>query len=422
MPAAEKKLFYGWKLGFLAMLGNLLIQGGAVYLMNVFTQPFSTLYGWSRGDVTLALGIGSFCGMAASPLLASLAMRIGLRPLMLGGAVLGSVNLFLLGWFDELWLFTVNLCLLWITSQACGGVIANALMSKWFVTHRGKAFGLVNFGTSFSGAILPFTALLLINEFSVRTATTVLGTAAFLILVPASFILIRDTPQEMGLEPDGDTPLPIHKMPETGQPEISKPAVPHTSPSMRELLSSPLMYRIGISFTLIILAGAGVTGQLKPRFSDLGYGDFAATAFMSLTCVFVASGKYIWGWVCDKLTALRTARVMYVFCFFSFLLAFLPANPVTVALFAVICGIAVGGGWTILAAVVAEVYGGKNFVAAYRVITFFLFFKSLGFILMGQVYELTGSYDAAFGIFCGIAVLGFLLTPKTGTRYIAAKD
>lgn len=412
---SASKMFYGWKLGYLAMLGNLLIQGGAVYLMNVFTQPFSTLYGWSRGEVTLALGIGSFCGMIAAPLLASLSMRIGLRKVMLGGAVIGSVNLFLLGWFDELWLFTLNLCLLWISSQACGGVIANALMSNWFVKHRGKAFGLANFGTSFSGSILPFAALLLINAFTVQTATAILGIAAFLLLVPASYILVRDTPAEMGLVPDGESaatpPEETHGAEETQGKEADEP------PSIRELLHDPLVYRIGIAFTLAILAAAGTTGQLKPRFSDLGYGDFAATAFMSLTCVFVASGKYIWGWVCDKLTALRTAKIMFVFCFFAFMLAFLPVNLFTVSLFSVVCGIAVGGPWTVLAAVVAEVYGGKNFIAAYRVITFFLFFKSFGFILMGQAYELTGSYDAAFMGFCAICVLCFFLTPKIGTRY-----
>ena len=409
------KIFYGWKLGFLAMLGNLLIQGGAVYLMNVFTQPFSDLYGWSRGDVTLALGIGSFCGMIAAPLLASLSMRVGLRKVMLAGAILGSYNLFLLGWFDELWLFTLNLCLLWISSQACGGVIANALMSNWFIKHRGKAFGLVNFGTSFSGAVLPFSALLLINAFTVQTATAMLGALAFIILVPASFFMVRDTPEEMGLSPDGK--------PQDGgqhsdvQERTHGEEVLHQPPTMGELLRNPLVYRIGIAFTLAILAAAGITGQLKPRFSDLGYGDFAATAFMSLTCVFIASGKYIWGWVCDKLTALRTAKIMFVFCFFAFLLAFLPANIFTVGLFSVICGIAVGGPWTVLAAVVAEVYGGKNFMAAYRVISFFLFLKSFGFIIMGQAYELTGSYDAAFMGFCAICVLCFFLTPKVGTRY-----
>lgn len=408
-----KKMFYGWKLGYLAMLGNLLIQGGAVYLMNVFTQPFSQLYGWTRGEVTLALGIGSFCGMVAAPLLASLSMRIGLRKVMLGGAIVGSCNLFLLGWFDELWLFTLNLCLLWISSQACGGVIANALMSNWFIKHRGKAFGLANFGTSFSGAVLPFAALILINAFTVQTATAILGIAAFVILVPASFLMVRDTPAEMGLVPDGELASDAGEEENKETPEEET----HRPPSIREILRDPLVYRIGIAFTLSILTAAGTTGQLKPRFSDLGYGDFAATAFMSLACVFVASGKYIWGWVCDKLTALRTAKIMFVFCFFAFMLAFLPVNVFTVGLFSVVCGIAVGGPWTVLAAVVAEVYGGKNFIAAYRVITFFLFFKSFGFILMGQAYELTGSYDAAFMGFCVICVLCFFLTPKAGTRY-----
>lgn len=405
-------IFYGWKLSFLAAFGNFMVQGGGIYLMNAFIEPFSGLYGWSRGELGTALGIGSFCGMASAPVLASLAMKVSLRLIMTLGALFGGVALFLLGRFDSLALFTLNFCVLWIAGQACGGVVANALMSNWFVKYRGRAFGIVNFGISFSGAVLPFAALVLIKLFSVQTASAILGVFLLVALFPACWLFVRDTPESMGLAPDGETP-------ETGAgAAVKNGAEPETPPTIRELLREPLVYRIGIPFTLALLAAAGVVGQLKPRFSDLGFSDFAAMGFMCVTAFFTAVGKYFWGWICDKIPPLKAARIFFIFCAGALLLAFLPSNLFTVALFCLLSGLGMGGTWTLLPAVVVDVFGRANFMAVYRVVAVFLFFKSLGYIIMGQSYQLTGSYDAAFIFFCLLFLVGFFITPPLGSRYM----
>ena len=410
MQRNHPPLFYGWKLGLLASLGNFLIQGSAVYLMNAFIEPFTALYGWNRGDMGLALGIGSFCGMGCAPFLASLSMRFSLRYIMTLGAVVGGITLFMLARFTNLWLFTVNLSLLWIAGQACGGVIANALMSNWFIASRGRAFGMVNFGVSFSGAILPFVALVLLKTFSVQTASAILGSFALFVLAPAVWVLVRDTPESIGLTPDG-TPLAC-------SPEESPAASePSDVPNVADLLRSPLVWRIGLAFGILLLTCAGVVGQLKPRFSDLGFSDFAAMSFMCATAFFTASGKYLWGWICDRYPPITVSRVLCIVSIGAYLLAFLPPNLPSVIVFTVVCGVTMGGYWTCLPAVVVNVFGRKHFMAVYRVVGIFIFLKSAGYIIMGKAHQLTGNYDAAFLFFCCLFVVAFLLLPKEGTQY-----
>lgn len=410
---SKKAVFYGWKLSFLAAFGIMMLHGGAVYLMNTFMQPFTQMYGWTRGEMGTALGLGSFCGMAAAPLLASLAMRVSVRYIMFAGAIVGGISMFFFSWFTNLRLFTLNFCLLWISGQACGGVVANALMSNWFIRHRGKAFGIVNFGMSLSGAVLPFVALILLTYASARTATAVLGGIVLLFVAPAVWLFVRDTPESMGLTPDGEVPAPIDgkTKPGEGGQEDGPP------PTVRELLRSPLVYRIGMAFSLGILAAAGVVGQLKPRFSDLGFSDFTAMAFMCATAFFTACGKYAWGWVCDRIPPIRAARILFIYCCGAYLLSFLPPSALSVGIFAVFCGLGMGGTWTILPAVVVDVFGRAHFMAAYRVVSLFIFFKSFGYIIMGQSYQLTGSYDAAFLVFSALSLVSLLLVPKEGAKY-----
>ena len=402
----NSNVFYGWNLCLLASFGNFMIQGSSVFLLNAFIEPFQELYGWSRGDLGTVLGIGSFCGMAAVPLLASLSMKISLRWIMTTGALLGGISLFMLGQFSSITLFALNFCVLWIAGQACGGVVANALMSNWFIKHRGKAFGIVSSGMSLSGAVLPFVALILIKLFSVQMASAILGIFLLIVLLPTTWFFVRDTPESMGLIPDGTSPG------EQGAPTENTPQAPL---SIREFLRNPLTYRIGIPFTLSLMASAGVVGQLKPRFSDLGFDDFTAMSFMCATTLFIAGSKYVWGYLSDRFSPLKTARFFFLYSVGAFLLALLPSNLLSVSLFCLLCGLALGGTWTLLPAVVVSVFGRANFMAAYRVIVLFLFFRSLGYIMMGQIHQFTGSYDAAYIAFSMMFLLAFFISPSPGT-------
>jgi MFS family permease len=99
------------------------------------------------------------------------------------------------------------------------------------------------------------------------------------------------------------------------------------------------------------------------------------------------------------------------------MLTFLPANVFTAFIFSLLCGLGMGGAWTLLPAVVVDVFGRANFLAAYRVVAFFLFMKSFGYIITGQAYQLTGSYDAAFVAYSVLCLVGFAITPREGAKY-----
>ena len=422
MPPSQKApTFYGWKLALLTMFGNFMFQGGAIYLLNAFIQPFGELYGWTRGELGSAQGLGSFIGMASAPFLTAMAMKVGIRPIMLAGAICGGTSLFLLGHVTSMLAFTINFCVLWIAGQACGGALGNALMSQWFLRQRGKAFGMANAGLSMAGIVVPGFALLLITLFSVQTASSIIGVMALVILVPGIWLLVRDTPEEMGLRPDGDPPAQETAKTEAGQPEkktVDENAQDQDIPSIKELLASPLVYRIGFAFAFGLVSAAGAVAQLKPRFSDLGFDDFSAMAFLCFVALCASVGKYTWGLICDKLTPIRTAKLLFICNALATLLAFLPPTTFCVFIFSLLSGFCFGGIWTVLPAIIAEIFGRHRFMAVYRVITVFLFLKSFGYIIMGHAYQLFGSYDAAYLIFSALYAVGFFLIPRIGAKYI----
>jgi len=392
-------MFYGWRLAGFGFLGNFMIQGGGVYILNALIEPLSDLHGWSRGDMGTSLAIASCLSMLSISVFSSLALRVQLRILMALGAAMGAFGFWLMGQTNNLLLFTAGLTLIWVGGQACGGAIANALVSNWFIQHRGKAFGLVNMGTSMSGAVLPMVTLFLLHKYDVATTTSILAFATFMLL-PASLLLVRDTPESMNMFPDG-----IPTLNKSGKQENSRIIIP-----WKKLVRMPNCYRLGLIFGFGLMIVAGVVGQLKPRFSDLGFSEYVAMSLMCLTALCAAIGKYIWGWITDRIPPIKATRLLILSTIVGLFFAFLPPHPVSVLLFAIYTGGCVGGFWTVFPAVTAAVFGRAAFVSVYRFLSLFVVMKSLGYYVMGISYDLTHGYDVGFAFFIGCLILAFLLT------------
>ena len=344
-------MFYGWKLATIGSCGNLLLQGSVFYTMNAFIEPLVELHGWSRAGIGLSMTFASAMMTLSMPIGIMLTNKMSIRIL-----------------------------------QICGGVVATMLMNRWFAAYRGRAFGLVNMGTSLSGAFLPFVALVLVDTLGVSWAFSILGGLAFL-LFPLCWRIIRNTPEDIGLTIDGVAANPFAAARE------EEKVVPM---NWRELVASRQMWIIGVSFGIGLMAVGGVLSQLKPRFVDTGMGSYVAMGFMCLTALLGAVGKYAWGWVCDRTTPLFATKLLFLCNALSLACIFLPHTLFNVILFVVGYGVCMGGIWTVFPSVVAYLYGKKQFPHVYKYISLFVAVKSLGYAAVGLSHSLTGNYNMAY--------------------------
>ncbi|MDR2573248.1 MAG: MFS transporter [Desulfovibrio sp.] len=390
-------MFYGWKVGLVSLSGNFMLQGCVTYIMNAFMEPLCEANGWSRGQINLGMGLAVLAGQIAMPVMASLSARFSLRILMVSGALTGGVATFFLGFSGNIWTFTALYTISCVATQACGGVVGNALVSNWFCRYRGRAFGLVNTGTSFSGAVLPLLALPLIQAFGIRDAYMAFG-AATLLLAPLSWLIVRDSPEAMGLQPDGNA---------------SRPQEPHALPDRNvfsHMAHNPKAYALGLAFGLALLVASGVLSQLKPRFADVGLEAYPAMLLACMSALFAAFAKYAWGAVCDRFTPITATRAVMLLSFASLALGFLPPTRPGLILFCIAFGSCAGGLWTILPAVTSHCFGGDNFLPAYKFVSLFILLRCLGFPIMGFAHDLSGSYAPADVIFLIFLLISFALT------------
>ena len=394
----EARVFYGWKISLLSMSGNFMLQGTVLYCMNAFMEPLCALNGWTRAELNVGMGLATLVGQIAMPLAAGLCARHSLRRLMTIGAFTGGIATILLGGTTSLPLFTLLFTVAWVSTQICGGVVGNALVSNWFHHFRGRAFGLANAGTSLSGVILPLLSIVLINTFSVGTAYLALGLLTCS-LAPLSWLMVRDSPQDMRLHPDGRRHEPY-------QPKKRQ----HQDTSFNAMLHTPQAYCMGLAFGLALMVGSSVMSQMKPRFADLGLAPYPAMLLACTAALFAALGKYFWGWICDRLTPLTASRLVMSTCLASMGMGFLPHTLLNLAVFSVVFGACIGGLWTVLPAAVSYYFGSENFLPSYKFVSIFIILRCAGYPIMGYAYDLTGGYAAADVVFMGALGTALLLT------------
>lgn len=397
-------VFYGWKISALSLSGNFMLQGSALYAMNAFMEPLCEAHGWSRLGVNFSLGVAALAGQIAMPIAALVSSWLSLRLLMTLGALIGGLSVCAMGYTDDIRVFTIFFIFVWVASQFCGGVVANALMSNWFSHFRGIALGIANSGTSLSGIILPFLLLIIIEKYGLQTAYLSLGLATC-VLAPLCLWIVRRDPHMLHLHADGRKHDPR--------------SVRHHAPvntSLKALVHQPAVWFIGISFGLGLMCASGIISQLKPRFADLGLAPYSAMLLASVSALFATLAKYLWGWICDRVSPVIASRALFAVCLASLMLLALPANFWTLLAFGVFFSIGSGGLWVVLPAVVAAYFGYQNFLGVYKLVSVFIFIRCLGFPVMGMSHEYMQNYMLAdiffgFSLLAAIAMM-FLIKPE----------
>jgi len=184
---------YGW---VVVAAGTLMtcVSIGAMLSLAVFLQPISEAMGWSRAGVSAAATLDFlFMGFAAFAW-GALSDRFGTRIVVFAGTIILGLGLVLASQAQSLWQF--QLLFGTLIGIAAGAFYAPmvALASAWIEKNRSLAVSLVSAGMGMAPLIVAPTASLLISSYDWRTAMLIIGIAAWVLLIPACF-LVRPAPQ-----------------------------------------------------------------------------------------------------------------------------------------------------------------------------------------------------------------------------------
>jgi MFS family permease len=177
-------------------LGGLMgcVAIGAMFSLAVFLGPISAATGWSRAAISSAMTLDFIVMGLAGFAWGSASDHLGPRVVVLAGAILLGAGLWLSSRATSPLMFQLGFGLL--VGVAAGAFFAPviATVTSWFETQRALAVSLVSAGMGMAPMTISPLAAWLVSHYGWRTALAVIGTLAWVLLIPAA-LLVREAPR-----------------------------------------------------------------------------------------------------------------------------------------------------------------------------------------------------------------------------------
>ena len=195
--------FYGWWVVAIAFSGQMLAGGFFNSGLSVYFLPLSRDLGVSRAAVSLAFTLKNLEGGLDGPVVGYFVDRLGARFMVRVGGVLAGLGFVLIAFtHDFAWFMLVFLCVLTLGFNLGIGLPLATAVNHWFVRNRALAITVAQVGAEFGGAV--FTPLIALSVYELGwRPTAVWSGVMLLILIPLLAQFMRDTPESMGMLPNG---------------------------------------------------------------------------------------------------------------------------------------------------------------------------------------------------------------------------
>jgi MFS family permease len=380
------------------------------YSLGALVAPLTTAFGWSRADIGAAALFLSLGILAAGAGVGALADRFGARPIALisqGFLVAGLAALILIN--RNIFSLYAGYFALAVLGAGTLPMIWGRAVIGWFVNGRGFALGLSLVGTGVVGAFLPSYVSGLSAAAGWRGAYLGIAALPLLIGLPITALFFR----------------------EPSKPEIAADHTPMTvivdaDYTFRQAVSTLCFWQMTVALVIVAIAVSGVLVHTLPLMTDRGIGRGTAAALAGLFGIAVTLGRLVSGSLLDVFRHPLVGSVMFAVPAAACLLFMVSGSNIVLSAAAILCiGLAAGTESDVAAYLVAKYFGRANYGVIYGLLyTLFGVGAGLGPLLVGAVYDKTGSYNPALAvdavIFLIAAILiGTLRAPKVRSGALA---
>jgi MFS family permease len=409
---ATSRVFYGWwvTLAFAAMV---FLSTGIRFVVGPFLKPMVADLALDRASFSLVVSVSLFLYGALQPLVGRVVDRLGARVLMVAGTLLLGTSLASLGLVTQLWqLYLLYGVLAAVGLATTSHVVAAAVISRWFTRRRGIALSTLG-GASMAGmSLLVPVAMWLVINVGWRRTYVVLGMAVIAIMVPLALWVVRESPEAMGLTPDGLPRDPAA----AGVSVVERTEVVEAVQALSFWQLAGGLFTCGFSMSLLSAHGV-------PMLTDHGYHPMLASWTLGLLGGSSFAFAMVIGAVSDRLGRRPVLAWLYGSRALVFTALFLIRDwPLALLGVALLGGLSMAGTLAMSSALAADIFGRFSVGAVFG--SMFLVHQAgaaSGSWLGGFLFEATGGYGAAFGVASAILLLasGIALTIDERPRPVA---
>jgi MFS family permease len=366
---------------------------GQSYSVAAFKEPMRSGLGVSETDFSLAYGLATIISGVILPFLGWLIDRVGARRLLPTIAFLLGCGCFCMSLAEGLGGLYLGFSLIRPLGQGALTLGGTWLVGEWFERRRGIAMAIAGFGGSLSVMSIPLLNNWVITNYGWQAGWIVLGCLVWAGLVLPSIILVRNRPEDLGLQPDGLDGVAVDKTKE-GQPLRVE------GWNVQQVLRDVTFWKLLSVPATSGMIGTGLIFHQVSLLGSRGVSDTWALALMSLQAVVATLAALEAGWLTDRLpNRYLLAAAMLILSTTVTLVLFMPSPE-----FAVIYAVLLGLHGSILRStgmVVWLNYYGRAHQGAVRGVAFsvMILAAAVGPLPFALAVDQLGSYNTALAAF-----------------------
>ncbi|HXC30112.1 MAG TPA: MFS transporter [Stellaceae bacterium] len=387
------------------------IGAAMMHSYTVFLVAFVEDFGWSRGETSVAYSVSQMVAGISSPAVGALVDRLGPRRLLLLGGGLLVLGLAGSSFISQLWQIVLLYGVVMTFGANCLGLVVFVpILSRTFVRHRGMAISIVQSANGFARAISAPVVQFLISGVGWRP--TYLIEAAFMaaVALPLAAWFRRADPPRREHHGEGAPAAPA-----------SSPAIaPRGGWTLAEAMHTPHFWLL---FAVYLFTGLGsffVSLHQLAFAVDRGFDKLYAAEVLGMGAFLAVFGTIVTGTLSDYIGRELSAIMAYGFSIVGVICALFITSPSQgwlLWLHACLFGLTWGARGPAITAKTADLFPGAQLGAILGVITIG---SGLGAALgswgAGIIFDLSGSYELAFGLsiasyLCGVVAFWALRRP-----------
>jgi MFS family permease len=383
----NKPVFYGWwivlGLFVIGMLASL-----ARYSTTAFLPFMISEQGWSRETIGLAQSLAIWLYALFVLFSGSLVDRVGGRKtFLIGGAVT------VLGWVlfsnaQSPWqLYMYYGVLLALAVSMTHYVPIMAMGRKWFSRRAGLVTGITGAAWAVGNAIfLPVMTTMAASR-GWRDTSLILGVCFGVAIIIIAFLIIRDSPESLGLRPDGEASV---------SPAASSASV-EVSWAVKRAVRTPPFILLFVAYSIYNIGLSGFAAHVVAWGTDLGSPEATAGIFSTAFAAPWALGCIVGGWLGDRYGKTRIMPLGLVLCTVAMLYGWLGVHsePALLVL-AIAVGLGTGLQVSLYVPLLGDLFGRTHVGSLFGIITFgYGFIGGWGPLIWARLREVSGHYNVA---------------------------
>lgn len=416
--------FYGWLLVAIAFV-TMAVGVSARTAFSLLFPAILAEFAWDRGVTAGAFSFGFLVSAIVTPGVGRLMDLRGPRLVVEIGILTMAAGLILASLVSTPWQLYLTLGALTGGGVNCLAYTGQSLyLTNWFVRRRGLALSIAFSGVGVGSiTILPWLGWL-IGTAGWRYACVALGILLLVLLGPLNLLLKR-TPEDIGLRPDGLT---------EGNPAADHAAniVDHAWAAVDWTLARALRTRrfwwLAIGYFCSLFAWYAVQVHQTKYLIEVGFDPGKAALALGLVSLVAVPGQIAFGHLSDRIGrewVWAIGNMGFVICYLC--LMGLRTAPTPMLLYAMIIAQGTLGYslTSVMGSIPAEIFAGRHYGSIFgTVMGAAILGGATGPWVTGILYDVTGAYAIAFWMAVGcslISILAIWLAAPGKVRAVAGR-